>query len=76
MGKGIDAARADAPDHTALLDGMKDQLLIAFLRRLTSEKGGELRVPVAEIDATGRWLCAFRVDYEKRDFVFELRLKQ
>ena len=34
MGKGIDLARGAAPEHAALLDDLKDQLLIVFLKRL------------------------------------------
>ena len=63
MGKGIDAARLDAPEHTALLDDLKDQLLIVFLKRL----GRTLDVPVAEIDDTGGEMLAFSVDSETRD---------
>lgn len=71
---GIEAARLDAPEHADLIESMKGQLLIAFLRRLlVGGYGGELRVPVAEIDATGQWNLSFRVD--GRDFVFTLEKK-
>lgn len=72
MGTGTDAARDLAPEHAALIDNMKDQLLIAFLKRL----GGEIVMPVSEVDATGDSLFAFRIDFEKRNFHFELRKKQ
>jgi hypothetical protein len=71
MGKGIDAARLNSPEHAALLDDLKDQLLIVFLKRL----GGKLIVPVTEIDDTGNDLFAFRVDMDTRDFHFELLKK-
>lgn len=71
MGKGIDLAREDAPLHAAVLDDLKDQLLIVFLKRL----GGTLSLSVAEIDDTGGDLFAFRID-ESRIFHFELRKKQ
>ena len=71
MGKGIDAVRDLAPEHAALIDDMKDQLLIAFLKRL----GGGVVMPIAELDDTGGDLFAFRIDYEKRNFHFELRKK-
>lgn len=71
MGKGIELARSDAPVHAALLDDLKDQLLIAFLKRL----GGNVVMPVAEVDSTGGDLFAFRIDFEKRNFHFELKKK-
>jgi hypothetical protein len=70
MGKGTDAARADAPEHAALMDDLKDQLLIVFLRRL----GGKISIPVAEIDGTGGLL--FLLSAEDGMFNFELRPKQ
>ena len=72
MGKGIDAARTDAPEHAAMLDDLKDQLLIVFLRRL----GDKVQIPVQEVDDTGGYVCLFNIDYEKRTFNFELRKKQ
>jgi hypothetical protein len=72
MGTGTDAARDLAPEHAALIDNMKDQLLIAFLRRL----GGAIDMPVAEVDDTGGLLFAFSIDFDKREFHFELRKKQ
>lgn len=71
MGKGIDLAREDAPEHAALLDDLKDQLLIAFLRRL----GGTVEIPVKEVDETGRYCLAFRVDPASRVFHFTLKQK-
>lgn len=70
MGKGIDLARADAPEHAAVLDDLKDQLLIVFLRRL----GGVVDIPVAEIDNTGGYVGAFRI--QNGIFHFEVRKKQ
>lgn len=69
MGKGIDAARADAPLHAAVLDDFKDQLLIVLIKRL----GGKVSIPVAEVDDTGGDLVAFSV--VDRVFNFELRKK-
>ena len=71
MGAGIDAARPLAPEHAAVLDDFKDQLLIVLLKRL----GGTVSIPVAEVDDTGQDLFAFRID-ENRVFHFELRKKQ
>ena len=69
MGKGIDLARGDAPLHVALLDDLKDQLLIVFLKRL----GGRVEIPVSEVDDTYQDILALAV----RDgvFYFELRKK-
>jgi len=70
MGKGIDLARSDAPEHAAMMDDLKDQLLIVFLRRL----GGTVSIPVVEMDDTGQLMLAFRID-ENKIFHFELRKK-
>ena len=68
MGRGIDAARPLAPEHAAVLDDFKDQLLIVFLKRL----GGAVSIPVAEADATGGDLLSFSI----RDGVFHFVLTQ
>lgn len=71
MGKGIEMARPDAPEHAAVLDDFKDQLLIALVRRLA--RRGTISIPVSEVDDTGGYLLAFSV---KDDcFNFELRKK-
>lgn len=70
MGKGIELARPQAPEHAALLDDFKDQLLIVFLKRL----GGHVSIPVAELDDTGQDLLAFRID-ENKVFHFEASKK-
>ena len=74
MGKGIDLARAAAPEHAAMLDDFKDQLLIVLVKRLA--KDGVLEVPVAEVDATGQDLLAFGLREGNTVFRFELRKKQ
>ena len=70
MGKGIDMARLDAPAHAALLDDLKEQLLIVFLKRM----GGRVSIPCAEVDDTAQDLFAFRVD-DDRVFHFEVTKK-
>lgn len=72
MGHGIDMARSQAPEHAALLDNLKDQLLIVFLKRLRAA-GDDLRFPLAEVDDTGLDLLAFKI--EGSDFVFQLSRK-
>ena len=71
MGTGIDVARDLAPEHAEMIDNLKDQLLIVFLKRL----GGKAAIPVSEIDDTGQDLFAFRVD-ENQVFHFEVSKKQ
>lgn len=57
--------QAAADQHLkAILDPLKGQLLIVMVARL----GGEVRIPVAEIDATGTKLLSMRVDGDA--FVF------
>ena len=70
MGKGIDDAREGAPEHAALLDDFKDDLLVALIRRM----GGSVRIPVAEVDDVGGLGLAMAV----RDgvFIFEIVRKQ
>ena len=70
MGKGIELARGDAPEHAEVLDDFKDQLLIVFLKRL----GGAVSIPLAEVDDTGGDLLVFRID-EDKVFHFEMRKK-
>lgn len=73
MGKGIDMARAaGAGIHADVLDDLKDQLLVVFLKRLQS-LGHNLQFPVTEVDDTGRDLVSFRI--EGRIFHFELSKK-
>lgn len=69
MGQGIDLAALTSPEHAAMIDDLKDQLLIVFLKRL----GGDVRVPVEEVDATGRYCLAMSLD--GRTFHFKLEEK-
>ena len=69
MGKGIEMARADAPEHAEVLDNFKDQLLIAMVVKA----GGKYEIDVAEVDATGDWVLEFRV--ENGRFFFEAKRK-
>lgn len=73
MGKGIDLARPDAPEHAAVMDDFKDQLIIALMVRL-ADKNGRFVIPVKEVDETGRYVLAFSV--AGGAFNFELRKKQ
>lgn len=70
MGKGIDLARPYAPEHAALMDDFKDQLMIVLLKRL----GPNVSIPVSEVDDTGGYVVA--VNVENGAFNFEVRKKQ
>lgn len=73
MGKGIDMARAaGAGIHADVLDDFKDQLLVCLLKRLM-DKHGKVKVPVADVDATGDSTVSFSVDGGV--FNFEVRKK-
>jgi hypothetical protein len=74
MGEGINVAREQAPVHTAVLDDLKDQLVIVLIKRL-ADANGNLVIPVSEIDDTGSDMLAFRVDPDTYDFHFQTRKK-
>jgi hypothetical protein len=66
MGKGIELARQDAPMHAAVLDDLKDQLLLVLMKRL----GGSVDIPVSEVDDTGNDTLSFAIN----DGVFQFRM--
>ena len=68
---GIDLARDYAPEHTAAIEAMKDQLIIVLINRL----GGKVSIPVQEIDGTGQFLLSMRLDIGKHKFHFEVGKK-
>jgi hypothetical protein len=74
MGKGTAMARDLAPEHAAMIDDLKDQLLIVFLKRI-KELGGSLSFPVTEVDDTGQNMLAFSID-EHKVFHFQIERKQ
>ena len=65
-----DAIAADAPEHAAVIDAFKEQLLIAFMRRL----GGKASIPVKEVDETGGYVMSFQI--VDGNFNFVLQKKQ
>lgn len=75
MGKGIDAARDDAPEHAAVMDDMKDQLLITLFKRLGKDTGGKVDIPFDELDDTGGDLLSFSINQKDRVFYFDLSKK-
>ncbi len=70
MGRGIDMARADAPEHAQAMDDLKDQLLLVMVKRL----GGKVSIPVEEADQTGGYVLEMNVI--DRVFNFTLEKKQ
>lgn len=69
MGKGVDIAReAGAGIHAEVIETFKEQLLLAFLRRL----GGAVSIPVAEVDETGN----FNLSFSAVDGVFHFTLER
>ena len=69
---GIEAARAaGAGAHADMIETFKGQLLIALVKKL----GGKVRIPVSEVDETGRFVLAMRV-IDGREFEFSLQEKQ
>lgn len=69
MAQGIDLARQFAPEHAAVIENLKEQLLIVFLKRL----GGKVSIPVEEVDDTGGDILAFNL--VGRTFNFEIQKK-
>jgi len=72
MGQGTDLAREDAPLHAAIIDNFKEQFLLVLLQRL----GGDVTIPVAEVDATGNLLLKMRLTEAGDAFQFVLERKQ
>lgn len=73
MGAGTNAARAaGATIHADVIDNLKDQLLLVLIERL----GGDITIPVAEVDNTGGKLLNMSIDPKKREFHFTMVRKQ
>ena len=58
-------------DHQQAIMAMLPQLLIVLVNRL----GGDITVPVSEVDDTGKFNLAMAVDPETRAFQFVVRKK-
>lgn len=59
-------------EHARIIEIFKEQLLIVFAKRL----GGEINIPVAEIDDTRDYLLSFNIDIDNGIFNFKLGKKQ
>ncbi len=68
-GPGLTAGAVDAPEHAAVIEHFKEQLLIVFLKRL----GGKVSIPVSEVDDTGQDLLALAIVDDV--FNFEIQRK-
>lgn len=73
MSTRIDLVQAQhaSPAHYAVIEAMKDQLIIVLLKRL----GGTLDLPQAEIDGTDQDLLMMSLDPDTRVFRFEVGKK-
>lgn len=74
MGSGIEAARLVSPEGAAAIDNMKDQLLLVLINRL----GGDVTIPVSEIDDTGGLVLSMQLQQFRPapSFRFVLERKQ
>jgi hypothetical protein len=73
MAKGTDLVREMSGGqsvHADLIDCLKEQLLIVFLKRL----GGHVDIPVKEVDDTGKDMLYFNVTPD-RVFHFSIQKK-
>jgi hypothetical protein len=64
------AVAAFAPEHAKVIEAFKEQLLLAFVRRL----GGKVTIPAKEVDETGNYVLSFSV--ADGSFNFTLGKKQ
>ena len=58
-------------EHQQAIESMKSQLLLVLINRL----GGKVDIPAAEIDGTGPFMLAMRLDQQTRTFEFEVQRK-
>lgn len=59
-------------EHQQAIEAMKSQLLIVLINRL----GGAIDLPVAEIDGTGKYNLAMRLDPATKTFHFVVQEKK
>lgn len=78
MGKTLKGLEELDPLTRKMVDRMKEQLLIVFMRRIMRTRGrdtGELLVPVREVDETGGYIFTLEVDENSQRFKFVLNKK-
>lgn len=75
MGMGTRLAKEIGGEAAQAIDDMKDQLLIALLKRIAriEKTGNQVVVPVFDVDDTGQDIVTMKV--EGREFVFGLEKK-
>ena len=76
MGLGVDLIRDENPEHAAAIDTFKEQLLLVLIRRL----GGDVHIPVAEVDDTAGFMLMLSITEDKdphagKSFHFQLKKK-
>lgn len=71
MGRGIDLARPEAPEHVQILDDFKDQLLISLIRKLGGQSG-IVDMPISEVDETGGFILMMSIS----DGMFHFEVKK
>jgi len=73
MVSGIELAKEHGDKETAVaIDAMKDQLIIALMKRLVNSEN-KLIIPIAEVDDTGCEMLSMELD--RPNFIFEIVLK-
>jgi hypothetical protein len=71
MGRKLTAGEAEAYLGGDTMDLFRQQLMLVMLDRL----GGEIVVPVAEVDATGRFTMEMEIDPRAGSFTLKLGRK-
>ncbi len=77
MGTGRDLARASDPGvpHHDVLENFRDQLIVAFLKRLADNEG-VFEITVAEVDSTGDSIVSFAVRPSSAGQVFHFKVSK
>jgi len=68
FGRKLSAAEAEAYLGGDAMNLVRQQLMLVMLDRL----GGELTIPVSEVDATGRFTMTMNVDQAAKTFTLKL----
>lgn len=71
FGRKLTAAEAEAYLGGDTMNLFRAQLMLVMLDRL----GGELTIPVAEVDATGRFTMEMEIDQRAKTFTLKLGRK-
>ncbi len=74
MGDGIDLAAQENPEHAAVMENFRDQLIIVLMKRLAGPDG-KLTISISECDDTASDMLAMGIDQEAGVFNFHLQRK-